>query len=233
MVRDGHRCAYCGGTATTVDHVLPQARGGENTWLDTVAACGGYNHRKGDRTPAEARMPVSGLNLVVILLRVRPPWGGVPIAVPVNARLHRKKDPTSTVEHAEQMLREFATWLPDRDLHLCADGAYASLADADLPRTHAPAGCAATPRSTNQPHHAPANAAGPHQRRPATHPRGVKWELTTLAAGGGSGRRLRPGVSVRVGPSDTTGARAELRNLLRRTTRYRRCPAVVVRAAGL
>jgi len=56
MLRDGRRCAYCGGHATTVDHVVPRSRGGRNTWLNTVAACGGCNQRKGDRTPAEARM---------------------------------------------------------------------------------------------------------------------------------------------------------------------------------
>ena len=54
--RDGHRCAYCGASATTIDHVLPRSRGGRNTWLNTVAACGGCNQRKGDRTPAEAGM---------------------------------------------------------------------------------------------------------------------------------------------------------------------------------
>lgn len=54
--RDGHRCGYCAGAATTVDHVLPSSRGGRNTWLNTVAACGGCNQRKGDRTPAEAGM---------------------------------------------------------------------------------------------------------------------------------------------------------------------------------
>jgi DDE superfamily endonuclease len=77
-----------------------------------------------------------GLNLVVVTLRVTPPWGSMPIAIPVNARLHKKKDPTSTVEHAAAMIREIAGWLPDRALHLCADGAYATLAGADLPRTH-------------------------------------------------------------------------------------------------
>ena len=56
--RDEHRCAYCGGAAYTIDHVLPSSRGGRNTWLNTVAACGGCNQRKGYRTPAEARMPL-------------------------------------------------------------------------------------------------------------------------------------------------------------------------------
>jgi 5-methylcytosine-specific restriction endonuclease McrA len=52
--RDRGRCAYCGGRASTVDHVLPRSRGGRNTWLNTVAACGPCNQRKGDRTPVEA-----------------------------------------------------------------------------------------------------------------------------------------------------------------------------------
>jgi 5-methylcytosine-specific restriction endonuclease McrA len=57
-IRDGRRCAFCGGSASTVDHVVPRSRGGGNTWLNTVAACGRCNQRKGDRTPAEARMPL-------------------------------------------------------------------------------------------------------------------------------------------------------------------------------
>ena len=52
--RDGHRCAYCDGRASTVDHIQPTSRGGRNTWTNTVAACSGCNQRKGDRTPAEA-----------------------------------------------------------------------------------------------------------------------------------------------------------------------------------
>lgn len=77
-----------------------------------------------------------GLNLVVVTLRVIPPWGSMPIAIPINARLHKKSDPITTVEHATQLMRELAAWLPDRQLHLCADGAYACLAGAQLPRTH-------------------------------------------------------------------------------------------------
>ena len=58
LARDGHRCGYCGKPASTIDHVLPRSRGGGNTWENTVAACGRCNGRKGDRTPAEARMPL-------------------------------------------------------------------------------------------------------------------------------------------------------------------------------
>lgn len=77
-----------------------------------------------------------GLNLVVVTLRVSPAWGGCPIAIPINVRLHRKNDTTTTVEHAAAMIREITGWLPDRTFHLCADGAYSTLAGADLPHTH-------------------------------------------------------------------------------------------------
>ncbi|HEX5565943.1 MAG TPA: HNH endonuclease [Streptomyces sp.] len=56
LVRDRHRCAYCGRRATTVDHLVPRSRGGGDTWLNTVAACAQDNHRKADRTPAQAGM---------------------------------------------------------------------------------------------------------------------------------------------------------------------------------
>ena len=58
LARDHRRCGYCGKPASTIDHVLPRSRGGGNTWENTVAACGRCNGRKGDRTPAEARMPL-------------------------------------------------------------------------------------------------------------------------------------------------------------------------------
>ena len=77
-----------------------------------------------------------GLNLVVLTLQVRPPWGGTPIAVPVNVRVHRKHDETTTIGHAAAMIRQLADWFPDRSFHLVADGAYATLAGAGLPRTH-------------------------------------------------------------------------------------------------
>ena len=54
MLRDGRRCAYCGGHATTVDHVLPRSRGGRDAWENLVACCVRCNNSKGDRTPEEA-----------------------------------------------------------------------------------------------------------------------------------------------------------------------------------
>jgi 5-methylcytosine-specific restriction endonuclease McrA len=51
--RDGHRCAYCGHGAATVDHVLPRSRGGPDAWENLVACCVRCNNLKGDRTPEE------------------------------------------------------------------------------------------------------------------------------------------------------------------------------------
>ena len=36
MHRDRFRCAYCGGKADTIDHVVPRSRGGDHTWENCV-----------------------------------------------------------------------------------------------------------------------------------------------------------------------------------------------------
>ncbi len=51
--RDNNRCGYCGGTATTIDHVMPRSRGGKDSWENLMACCLRCNNIKGDRTPAE------------------------------------------------------------------------------------------------------------------------------------------------------------------------------------
>ena len=75
-----------------------------------------------------------GLNLVVITLRVSPPWGRCPLGLPVAVRLHRKGGPT-TVDLACEMMTELAGWFPQRRFCLCGDGAYATLCGRRLPRT--------------------------------------------------------------------------------------------------
>ncbi len=76
----------------------------------------------------------TGLNLVIVTLRISPPWGGMPIGIPVGVRLHRKGGPT-TLDLAEEIICELASWLADRDFALCGDGAYAPLAGRGLPST--------------------------------------------------------------------------------------------------
>lgn len=80
--RDGHRCAYCGGGADTVDHVVPRSRGGRHSWENVVAACRRCNSRKGDRMLSELgwrlrdtpAAPTGTRCLVVALARVEPTW---------------------------------------------------------------------------------------------------------------------------------------------------------------
>ena len=60
LKRDNHRCQYCGRSSVplTLDHVLPKQRGGRDSWENLVAACHPCNVKKGNRTPAEASMPL-------------------------------------------------------------------------------------------------------------------------------------------------------------------------------
>jgi 5-methylcytosine-specific restriction endonuclease McrA len=61
-MRDKFRCQYCGEKKAagqlTLDHILPRSRGGDNSPVNIVTACVPCNNRKGDRTPAQARMPL-------------------------------------------------------------------------------------------------------------------------------------------------------------------------------
>ncbi len=63
FARDNNTCQYCGKRYSTaelsLDHIIPRARGGPNTWVNIVCACHRCNVRKGGRTPQEA-----GLRLI-------------------------------------------------------------------------------------------------------------------------------------------------------------------------
>lgn len=47
------RCAYCFGSANSMDHVIPRVRGGTNTKGNVVPACRSCNSRKRHRLPFE------------------------------------------------------------------------------------------------------------------------------------------------------------------------------------
>lgn len=63
FARDRNQCQYCGHSFPTselsIDHVLPRAQGGEDTWENLVCACVRCNARKGGRTPEQARMALT------------------------------------------------------------------------------------------------------------------------------------------------------------------------------
>jgi len=48
--RDGNTCIYCGSNRRqdlTIDHIVPQSRGGKNTWENLVTSCKNCNNNKG------------------------------------------------------------------------------------------------------------------------------------------------------------------------------------------
>lgn len=138
-----------------------------------------------------------GLYLVVITLRVAAPWGGQPIALPVNVRLHRENDATATVEHAAATMRELVAWLPERFFHLCADGAYATLAGAGLPRTHLTSRMRRDAALFQAAHHPPGDVAGPAPRGSGCPPH---QSSPPRRPGSGTGRR--PPSTSAAGPSN-------------------------------
>jgi hypothetical protein len=94
-------------------------------WGRQIAGAGWW--RDAVRSTAKQTVYAWGLNVVVLTLRVNPPWGGEPLGLPILMRLHRK-DGASLPALAEALLNQLAAWLPDRTFRLHADGFYASLA---------------------------------------------------------------------------------------------------------
>jgi 5-methylcytosine-specific restriction endonuclease McrA len=100
LIRDNFTCQYTGKKLTardaTIDHVMPQSRGGKTTWENVVICCPLANTRKADKTPGEAGMH--------LLKQPRQPrWS------PVYTRYARY---TSTKSCPESW-RKFVDWDPD------------------------------------------------------------------------------------------------------------------------
>lgn len=86
LARDQSTCAYCGKHGTSqslsIDHVIPRSRGGAHAWTNVVTACKACNHRKDDRTPAEAGLvlrfkpyaPSGHMAIVVLVGTVEEAW---------------------------------------------------------------------------------------------------------------------------------------------------------------
>lgn len=64
LVRDGHKCVYCGEIATTIDHVVPRALGGQSTYDNCVAACLNCNSKKANKTLSQMGWNVPPRSLV-------------------------------------------------------------------------------------------------------------------------------------------------------------------------
>lgn len=60
LARDRHVCAYCANRfrfdQLDMEHIVPRSKGGEDSWMNLVAACKACNSRKANRTPEAAGM---------------------------------------------------------------------------------------------------------------------------------------------------------------------------------
>lgn len=104
----------------TLFHHSGQKMNGAGAWRDAV------------RSTRKKIVYAWGLNLVVLTLQVQSPWGGEPLGLPINMRLHRKKEKT-LIELAQDMIQEVRTWFPQRTIRVVGDGFYATLAGKPLP----------------------------------------------------------------------------------------------------
>jgi hypothetical protein len=107
----------------TIFHRTGRKVDGAGWWRDAI------------RSTASHVVHCWGLNLVVLTLRVIPPWGGEPLGLPINMRLHRKSG-LGLIELAQQMLQEANGWFPERQFMMGADGFYATLAGCATTYTH-------------------------------------------------------------------------------------------------
>ena len=73
LVRDGHRCRYCGasGEAATlvVDHIIPVVQGGTGDPENLITACQPCNAGKSGRTPAESAPTASDAHRIELAVR--------------------------------------------------------------------------------------------------------------------------------------------------------------------
>lgn len=58
LIRDDYTCQYCRKRTKrpTIEHVIPQSRGGKTSFENCVIACEACNNKKGNKTPKEAGM---------------------------------------------------------------------------------------------------------------------------------------------------------------------------------
>lgn len=108
--RDNYVCAYCGekynSRFMSVDHIIPQIKGGIDSWKNCISACKSCNNRKAGRTPEEAGMkllyqpiePKNTFELALYKMRIKEEWlPYMPMVV-----LQNIKDLKARTDNAEQ-----------------------------------------------------------------------------------------------------------------------------------
>lgn len=78
--------------------------------------------------------------MVLLCIEVQPPWGGEPLALPINLRVYKKRttdDNGKSILHLlREMIQETMKWFPDKIISFVGDGFYAPLAADVSPTLH-------------------------------------------------------------------------------------------------
>lgn len=150
----------------TIFHRTGRNIDGAGWWRDAI------------RSTASHLVHCWGLNLVVLTLRVIPPWGGEPLGLPINMRLHRKNGP-GLIELAQQMLAEVKDWFPERRFMMGADGFYATLAGRGTTYTHLISRMRCDAAIYELPAKKPKHQRGPHRKKGGRLPTPAQIALRT------------------------------------------------------
>lgn len=82
LFRDKNTCVYCGGHATTIDHIIPRSKGGKHDWSNVVAACKPCNSKKSDsfleslgwEIHKQPKMPSGSFWVLIRAKEIDPTW---------------------------------------------------------------------------------------------------------------------------------------------------------------
>jgi len=78
-------------------------------------------------TGSKKTVHAHGLSVVLLAIRIIPPWGGPPVALPIAMRVHPKGGEDTYLALLAEMLTDVRAWFPGRQFNLVVDGAYASI----------------------------------------------------------------------------------------------------------
>lgn len=104
LIRDNFRCQYTGkklhAKEATIDHIIPQSRGGPHNWNNVVICSVDVNSKKADRTPQEA-------NMSLLSKPKEPKWS------PIYSRFSRVALNGRYPESWKNFIKEAQSWSPE------------------------------------------------------------------------------------------------------------------------
>lgn len=104
LIRDGFRCQYSGKRVSareaTIDHIIPQSRGGKHVWENVVICSVDVNSKKANKTPEEA-------NMKLLTNPCQPKWS------PIYSKFSRVAMKGTCPESWNQFIKQKENWSPE------------------------------------------------------------------------------------------------------------------------